>query len=43
LRYLGITAEHLFIQSLKKIDSEDKMKKFLWKMMKEAQCNGCLK
>jgi hypothetical protein len=40
--YLGITVENLFIQSLKKINSEDEMNKFLRKTMKEAQCNGRL-
>ena len=41
-KYLGITVENFQIQSLKKINSEDKMNKSFWKTTKEAQCNGCL-
>jgi hypothetical protein len=42
-KYLGITVENFLIQTLEKINSEDKMNKILWKTTKEAQCNGCLK
>jgi hypothetical protein len=42
-KYLCITVENFQIQSLKKINSEDKMNKIVWKTTKEAQCNGCLK